>query len=91
MTFELFRQEYVVRWTLTTRKSKQSLKISGLHEFTYRTIFASLDLSSKWAASTADTIAPSSADRSQYSSETRNLLAKLKNAAGFLDALTAMT
>jgi hypothetical protein len=68
------------------------LRLHGnIHADTYLTIFASFDLSNKWAASTADTIAPSSADRSQYSSVTRNLLAKLKNAAGFLDALTAMT
>jgi len=56
-----------------------------------RTIFASLDRSNKWAASTADTIAPSSADKSQNSSVTRNLRARLKKAAGFLEALTAMT
>lgn len=50
-----------------------------------------MDLSKRWAASTADTIAPSRADRSQVSSVTRNLRAKLKNAAGPLEALTAMT
>ena len=50
-----------------------------------------MDRSNKCAASTADTMAPSRADKSQNSSVTKNLRARLKNAAGFLDALTAMT
>lgn len=58
---------------------------------THLTIVASLDLSNKCAASTAETMAPSSADKSHVSSETRNFLARLKNAAGPFDALTAMT
>lgn len=61
------------------------------HRLTYRTMVASFDRSSKWAASTADTMAPSSAERSHISSVTRNLRARLKNAAGPFDALTAMT
>lgn len=36
-------------------------------------------------------MAPSRAERSQVSSVTRNFRAKLKNAAGPFDALTAMT
>ena len=52
---------------------------------------ANLERSKRWAASTAETIAPSKADRSQNSSVARNFLARLKNAAGPLDALTAMT
>jgi hypothetical protein len=36
-------------------------------------------------------MAPSKAERSQISSVTRNFLARLKNAAGPLEALTAMT
>ena len=59
--------------------------------FTYLMIVASLDRSSKCAASTADTIAPSKADKSQVSSVTKNFLARLKNAAGPLEALTAIT
>jgi len=62
-----------------------------LASLTYLTIVASLDLSSKWAASTADTIAPSSADKSHTSSVTRNFRARLKKAAGPFDALTAIT
>jgi hypothetical protein len=58
---------------------------------TYRTMCASCDRSSRWAASTADTMAPSKADRSQNSSLARNFRARLKNAAGPLEALTAMT
>jgi hypothetical protein len=58
---------------------------------TYLMIVANLERSSRWAASAADTIAPSKADRSQISSVTRNFLARLKNAAGPLLALTAIT
>ena len=58
---------------------------------TYRTIVASCDRSRRWAASTADTMAPSSAERSHISSVTKNFLARLKNAAGPFVALTAMT
>jgi hypothetical protein len=54
-------------------------------------ILASLERSSKCAVSTAVTIAPSKAERSHDSSETRNLLARLKNADGCFGALTAMT
>jgi len=54
-------------------------------------ILASLERSSKCAVSTAVTIAPSKAERSHDSSETRNLLARLKNADGCFEALTAMT
>ena len=52
---------------------------------------ANWDRSNKWAASTAATMAPSSADKSHISSVTRNLRARLKKAAGPLLALTAMT
>lgn len=58
---------------------------------TYRIMVASFDRSNKWAASTAETMAPSNAEKSQNSSVTRNFRAKLKNAAGFFDALTAIT
>jgi hypothetical protein len=58
---------------------------------THLTMLASLERSSKCAASTAETMAPSSADKSQVSSVTRNFLARLKNAAGPFDALTAIT
>lgn len=58
---------------------------------THLTISANFERSSKCAASTAETIAPSNADRSQNSSVTRNFLARLKKAAGPLDALTAIT
>jgi len=60
-------------------------------ESAYLAMVASFERSSKCAASTADTIAPSSADKSHISSVTRNLRARLKKAAGPLDALTAMT
>lgn len=59
------------------------------YEVRMRTIVAIFDRSSKWAASTAVNIAPSKADRSHSSSVARNFLARLKNTAGFLDALTA--
>lgn len=52
---------------------------------------ASWERSSRCAASTAETMAPSSADKSTSSSVARNFLARLKNAAGPFDALTAMT
>lgn len=52
---------------------------------------ANLDRTNRCAASAADTIAPSKADKSQTSSVTRNFRAKLKNAVGPLLALTAMT
>ena len=58
---------------------------------TYFTMVASLDRSRRCAASTAETIAPSSAERSHISSVTKNFLARLKKAAGPFDALTAMT
>lgn len=54
-------------------------------------ILASLERSSRCAVSTAVTMAPSNADRSQDSSVTRNLRARLKNADGCFDALTAIT
>ncbi len=57
---------------------------------TYLIIVAILDLSSRCAASIADTIAPSSAERSQVSSVTKNFLARLKNADGPFDTLTAI-
>lgn len=57
----------------------------------YLATVASFERSNKCAASTADTIAPSRAERSHISSVARNFLAKLKNAAGPLDALTAIT
>lgn len=57
---------------------------------TYLIIVAILDLSSRCAASIADTIAPSSAERSQVSSVTKNFLARLKNAEGPFDTLTAI-
>jgi len=60
-------------------------------EPTYLAIVASLDRSNRCAASTADTIAPSKAERSHISSVTRNFRAKLKNAVGPLEALTAIT
>ena len=52
---------------------------------------AILARSNRCAASTADTIAPSKADRSTTSSVTRNFRARLKNADGPFDTLTAMT
>jgi hypothetical protein len=58
---------------------------------TYRMIVANFDRSKRCAASAADTIAPSKADKSQISSVTKNLRAKLKNAVGPLLALTAIT
>ncbi len=72
-------------------KKKEMRKMQNKMLTTYLTMSAIFDRSRRWAASTADTIAPSSADRSQTSSVARNFLAKLKNAAGPLDALTAMT
>lgn len=62
--------------------------------FTYQThltMVASWDLSKRCAASTAETMAPSRADRSHISSVTKNFRARLKKAAGPLEALTAMT
>ena len=58
---------------------------------THRIMVANLDRTNRCAASAADTIAPSKADKSQTSSVTRNFRAKLKNAVGPLLALTAMT
>lgn len=58
---------------------------------TYPTMEASLDRSSRCAASTADTMAPSSADKSHISCATKNFRARLKKAAGLLEALTAIT
>lgn len=58
---------------------------------TYRVIVAILERSSRCAASTADTIAPSRADRSHSSSVTKNFLARLKNADGPFETLTAIT
>jgi len=52
---------------------------------------ANCDLSRRWAASTADTIAPSRAERSHISSVARNFRARLKKAAGPFEALTAIT
>jgi hypothetical protein len=52
---------------------------------------ANFDRSNRCAASAAETIAPSKADRSHISSVTKNLRAKLKNAVGPLLALTAIT
>ena len=74
----------------TIKWSSLTMQKSTCH-ITYLTMWASFDRSNKCAASTAETMAPSSAERSQYSSVTRNRLAKLKNAAGFFEALTAMT
>lgn len=58
---------------------------------TYLTMVASCDRSKRCAASAAETIAPSKAERSQTSSTTKNFRAKLKKAAGPFEALTAMT
>lgn len=58
---------------------------------TYLTIVANLERSRRCAASAADTMAPSSAERSHISSVTKNFLARLKKAAGPLEALTAIT
>lgn len=58
---------------------------------TYRTMVANFDRSSKWAASTAETMAPSNAERSHNSSVTRNFRARLKKAVGPFEALTAIT
>ena len=58
---------------------------------THLTIVANLERSSRWAASTAETMAPSSADKSHISSVTKNFRARLKKAAGPLEALTAIT
>ena len=57
---------------------------------TYLVIVAILDRSSRFAASIADTIAPSNAERSQVSSVTKNFLARLKNAEGPFETLTAI-
>jgi len=57
---------------------------------TYLIIVAILERSSRCAASIADTIAPSKADRSQVSSVTKNFLARLKKAEGPFDTLTAI-
>lgn len=54
-------------------------------------IVAIFDRSKRCAASTAETIAPSRAEKSHTSSVTKNFRAKLKNAEGPFDALTAMT
>jgi hypothetical protein len=54
-------------------------------------IVAIFERSNRCAASTADTIAPSKADKSQDSSVTKNFLARLKKADGPFDTLTAMT
>lgn len=61
------------------------------YEVCIRTIVAILERSNRCAESTADTIAPSRADRSHSSSVTRNLRAKLKKAEGPFDTLTAIT
>lgn len=84
----------------TKRVRKMALKL-GLERIvfrsqcsslsTYLTIVANLERSRRCAASTAETMAPSSADRSHISSVTKNFRARLKKAAGPLDALTAMT
>jgi len=58
---------------------------------TYCTIVAILERSKRCAASTADTIAPSRAERSHSSSVTKNFRARLKNADGPFDTLTAIT
>eukprot|EP00585_Thalassiosira_rotula_P026242 CAMPEP_0196234478 /NCGR_PEP_ID=MMETSP0913-20130531/4568_2 /TAXON_ID=49265 /ORGANISM="Thalassiosira rotula, Strain GSO102" /LENGTH=112 /DNA_ID=CAMNT_0041515553 /DNA_START=418 /DNA_END=753 /DNA_ORIENTATION=- len=52
---------------------------------------AIFERSNRCAASTADTIAPSRADKSQASSVTKNFRARLKKADGPFDTLTAMT
>lgn len=57
----------------------------------YRTIVAILERSSRCAASTADTITPSRADKSHSSSVTKNFRARLKNADGPFETLTAIT
>ena len=57
----------------------------------YRTIVAILERSSRCAASTAATIAPSRADKSHSSSVTKNFRARLKNADGPFETLTAIT
>lgn len=58
---------------------------------TYLTIVASFERSRRCAASTAETIAPSRADKSHISSVTKNFRARLKKAVGPFDAETAMT
>lgn len=50
-----------------------------------------MERSKRCAASTADTIAPSRADKSQSSSVTKNFRARLKKAEGPFETLTAMT
>lgn len=52
---------------------------------------ASFERSKRCAASTAETIAPSRADKSHISSVTKNLRARLKKAVGPFEAETAMT
>ena len=75
-----------------SRKASVHISIQSKQpEESYLAMLASLDRSKRWAASTADTMAPSKADRSTTSSVMRNFRARLKKAAGPLDALTAMT
>lgn len=77
--------------TESVMSTQAELEFYGEDSLTYLTMVASFDRSSRCAASTAATMAPSSAERSQYSSVTKNFLARLKKAAGPLDALTAIT
>lgn len=78
----------VRRCILTSQMQSNNKQWNRLE--TYLVIVAILDLSSRCAASIADTIAPSKAERSHISSVTKNFLARLKNAEGPFDTLTAI-